>query len=473
MKKFPYILAVFTLFQALATSPGHAQNPSDSDLQALRFYMAEDNEQAVRSEVRRLQLSYPDWVVPEDLGQLQQSLPDDSVGRIYAEIRSGNFARARAIIEETSQGTPNWAPPAELLATLAIAESQVAFDLAVSRGEAGAAIRIARSNPDLLRCERVNNAWLLAEQYQSAGEPELALATLNGIVHSCADANILVATLEKSVAVATIDQLASMADMARARVPTAADRLTSVENRLRAGMQSQPRQASSATPNGAPARLEAAGSASVTSTKNQQPMQPPQAQVSRRAPSRGGGVSAGLTQARNAAQRADWATCLAASANGTSPEIVSQRGWCALNAGRPMQALNDFKSAASRAHSTGAQRDAYYGLALVMLRLNMVDQAASVAATVHLTAEQRLEVESQILDRRGVTAYQHRDYRRAIAYFDELERLTGVVRRDLALLRGYAYLNSGQRAQARAEFQAIHDKLATPESRKALSRALR
>lgn len=469
MKKFPCIFAVFTLSQALAISPGHAQSPSDSDLQALRFYMAEDNEQAVRSEVRRLQLSYPDWVVPEDLGQLQQSLPDDAVGRIYAEIRSGNFARARAIIEETSQGTPNWAPPAELLATLAIAESQVAFDLAVSRGEAQAAIRIASSNPDLLRCERVNNAWLLAEQYQSSGEPVLALATLNGIVRSCSDANILVATLEKSVSVANLEQLASMADVARARVPTAADRLTSVESRLRAGLQSQPRETASSSPSGAPAPLENAGAEPVTSTRSQQPTQRPQAT----SPSRPTGSSAGLAQARNAAQRADWATCLAASANGTSAEIVSQRGWCALNAGRPMQALNDFKSAASRAPSTGAQRDAYYGLALVMLRLNMVDQAANVAATVHLTAEQRLEVESQILDRRGVTAYQHRDYRRAIAYFDELERLTGVVRRDLALLRGYAYLNSGQRAQARAEFQAIHDKLATPESRKALSRALR
>ena len=89
------------------------------------------------------------------------------------------------------------------------------------------------------------------------------------------------------------------------------------------------------------------------------------------------------------------------------------------------------------------------------------------------TPDQRLDIESQILDKRGVAAYNRRDYGRAIAYFNELERVTGVVRRDLALLRGYAYLNSGQKAQARAEFQKLHNQMATQASRRALSEALR
>ncbi|MCA0939646.1 hypothetical protein LCM08_00115 [Salipiger pacificus] len=471
MKKFHFTLALLAFSQTFAALPGQAQSPTDSDLQALRFYMNEANDQAVRSEVRRLQLRYPDWVVPEDLGALQQGSPDAAVAAIYREIRSGNFTRARAIIEETGRATPSWAPSPELLAALSIAESQSNFDQAVSRGEPGAAIKIARANPDLLRCERVNNAWLLAEQYQAAREPALALTTLSAIVRSCADPNILVATLEKSVAVANLEQLATMADAARALAPGAAERLTSVETRLRAGLQAQPRQLASATPSGTPAPFEAPDSGgALTSTKSQQPAQRPVAPAPNRKPS--GGDTAALTQARAAAQRADWSTCLAASVKGTGPEIVSQRAWCALNAKRPMQALNDFKYAASQSPTAEGRRDARYGLALVMLQLNMVDQAATVAATTHFSDQQRLEVETQILDKRGISAYQRHDYRRAIAYFDELERLSGVVRRDIALLRGYAYLNSGQRARARAEFQAIHDKLATPDSRRALSRAL-
>ncbi len=470
MKKFHFTLALLAMTQALGALSAQAQSPTDSDLQALRFYMNEANNLAVRSEVRRLQLRYPDWVVPEDLATLQQIAPDEAVASIYREIRSGNFVRARTLIEETGRATPGWAPSPELLAALSIAEAQSSFDQAVSRGEPESAIRIARATPELLRCERVNNAWLLAEQYQAAREPALALATLNGIVRSCSDPNILVATLEKSVAVASLEDLAAMADAARAGAPGSAQRLTSVENRLRAGLQTQPRPLASATPSGAPAAFDASAGA-LSSTKTQRPSaQPPLAPSPRRALS--GGASAALSQARTAAQRADWSTCLAASAKGTSPEIVSQRAWCALNAKRPMQALNDFKLAASRSPTAEGRRDARYGMALVMLQLNMVDQAANVAATTHFSDQQRLEVETQILDKRGVSAYQRHDYRRAIAYFDELERLSGVVRRDIALLRGYAYLNSGQRARARVEFQAIHDKLATPESRRALSRAL-
>ena len=83
-----------------------------------------------------------------------------------------------------------------------------------------------------------------------------------------------------------------------------------------------------------------------------------------------------------------------------------------------------------------------------------------------------LEIETEILDKRGVAAYERGDYRRAIAYFDEVERLTGRMRRDLAMLKGYAYLNSGQRDRARALFQMLHDQMATAESRRALAAAI-
>ncbi|MCT4373111.1 hypothetical protein CLG85_023570, partial [Yangia mangrovi] len=216
-----------------------SQTPSDADLQALRFYMSENNQQAVNSEIRRLQLQYPDWVVPDDLGQLERSVPGELVDRIYRQVEAGEFESARGTIAEISREYPNWSPSAELLETLALAEAQASFDEAVAGNNADVAIRVARGNPALLRCERVNNAWLLAEQYQAIGDVTSALGVYTGVARSCTDPDALVATLEKSADVASLEQLARLADLARNQSPATGNRLTAVEDRLRAGLLAQ------------------------------------------------------------------------------------------------------------------------------------------------------------------------------------------------------------------------------------------
>ncbi|MCA0922220.1 hypothetical protein [Pseudooceanicola nanhaiensis] len=452
MKKAKLTLAALLFSQATFALPVHAQSPNNSDLQALRFYLAEDNQEAVRSEIRRLQLRYPDWVVPEDLSELEAQNAGDAIDRIYAQIEAGNFSVARDLIEQTRRDFPSWTPSDSLMSDLTIAEAQQNFDQVVGLGDANAAIRIANDSPELLRCERINNAWLLAEQYIAIGDTDAAMRIQNGVVRSCNDPDILVATLEKSASIASASDLSAMADTARAQAPVAADRLTAVENRLLAGMGASARDGSSASTDTASAGSTRPGGSTSTT----------------RPPSSGGGSSAGLSAAARAAARGDWQSCLAATAGGGSASVLSQRGWCALNSGRPMQALTDFRDAAARGNGT-TRRDASYGLALTLLNLNMVNEAASVAASTRFTAQQRLDIESQILDKRGVAAFERKDFRRAIAYFNELERLTGVVRRDLALLRGYAYLNSGDRTEARRQFLALHNQLATPASRRALA----
>lgn len=151
--------------------------------------------------------------------------------------------------------------------------------------------------------------------------------------------------------------------------------------------------------------------------------------------------------------------------------ILSQRGWCALNVDRPMQALSDFRRAAALAKTAPERQDSHYGMAITMLQLDMVDQAAQIASSTNFDQRQRLDVESQILDKRGVMAYNREDYKQAIAYFDEYERLTNVIRRDLAMLRGYAYLNSNQQKKAAAEFSRLNSQMSTPASRQALIHA--
>ncbi len=473
-----FIIAL-TLAHTLAFGSAWAQTPTESDLMALRFYIGEGNDQAVQSEIRRLQLSYPDWTPPDNLNEIQRDVPGRSVDKIYALIAADDFDGARAEIESTRQAYPDWFPSEELLQTLSVAEGQSRFIRAVDAADADAAIRIARANPALLRCERINNAWLLAEQYRIMGQDSSAVGVYRSILRSCTSSDDLIATLEKSAAVVDLNTLSELADLARDRAPDATEQVTIVENRLRAGLKAGPTRSTDQTvtkdkeldptlamvksprPTPRPEELDT----SPTPTVQRRPSGAP----APKAPS--GGAS--LSQAERAAARGDWNGCLAVTANGQSGAILSQRGWCALNAGRQMQALNDFQRAAKIGTSASARRDAAYGMALAMLQLNMVDQAANVAATTHFDKKQRLEIEGQILDKRGVFAFDRKDYRQAIAYFNELERLTGRMRRDLALLRGYAYLNSGQRAAAVAEFQRLHDQMATPASRRALSEALR
>lgn len=461
---------------SILSAPLLAQTPTAEDLEALRFYLSEDNQAAVNSEIRRLQLQYPDWEVPDDFDDLGGNVPGEMIDRIYQQIAAGNFGEARSSIADIAREYPGWSPSTELLEDLSISEAQDSFDQALAAGNSAMAIGVAQRNPGLLRCERINNAWLLAEQYELTGDTDAAISLYTGIAQSCTDSDLLIATLEKAASIASLEELSHLANLARQQAPGAADRLSSVESRLRAGLVAQGQMPQvEITPPLGPA-FDRGALAGTSPERSLRPVGRPQRASSQPSPVRNRthtAPSGSLAQARSAAERGDWLTCLAMTEGSRDPETIGQRGWCAMNADRPMEALSDFRDAANRAPTSQGRRDASYGQALVLLRLNMVDQAATVAASTHFTPEQRREIEGQILDKRGVSAYNRRDYARAIAYFDELERITGVVRRDLAMLRGYAYLNSGKKARARAEFQKLHDQMATSESRRALSEAMR
>jgi hypothetical protein len=116
-------------------------------------------------------------------------------------------------------------------------------------------------------------------------------------------------------------------------------------------------------------------------------------------------------------------------------------------------------------------RDARYGMALSMLKRNMTDAASRIAAATDLTQDQRSTIETTILDQRGVRSYQEENYMQAIIYFNGLEVLEGTLRRDLSILRAYAYLNSGDRATARTLFRGLNSLLSTAKTRAGLAAA--
>ena len=484
MLRFPRII-LLALTVCLA-GPAASLEPMNGDLAALRYYFEQGDEASVGAEMQRLMLLFPEWTPPENVGDIFTTRGPERIDNIYRLIEQSDYAGARALIADANATFPEWAAPTEMMELLSLGESQGDFDAAVSANDATTVINIVRGVPSLLSCERINNLWELAEAHLSLGDTTAALGTYRAVVQTCTTVATLIATLEKSAAIAPSDTLAEFSDIAQAQAPGASAEIRVVEDRLRIGRQEPPRWDSGenvididpmgATQGAVPVPGTAGGPAPST-----QPVPRPEAPTATAAPAPAPAPApaqvaspvqntgrGGLSAIQAAARSGAWAQCLALSAGSTRVDIVAQRGWCAYNADRSLEAIAAFKDVAQRGNSPNMRRDATFGLLLSMLSQNMTEQAAQVAATAPLTRDQRVEVEGQILDQRGVRAYNSGEFARAVAFFAAHEALTGTTRRDLSLLRGYALLNMGDRIGARDIFERLHRQLSTAETRRAL-----
>lgn len=465
---------------ALPSGPGvpfgmaaHAQTATQNDLRALIYYLDQNDQAAVQAEMRRLRSAFPDWRPPADLNDLRA--PTDVAGpnvdeaAIWQRIERNDFSGARGLIEEARANVPSWQPPSEMLRVLDLNETQAAFDRAVSGRNAPEAIAIARRAPQMFRCDRINNAWQLAEMYTLVNQPANALSTYQGVATSCTRISDQAPTMEKADAVASPAQMATLFDAARGAAPANTDTLNQLEARLRAGRGGAPAaaaptaQASAPAPAAQPAAQPVAAPAPVQAAAPQAVMTD-----AARLPLRGDGR---IGTVRAAKEAGAWGRCLAASANPRSLEVLYERGWCAYSHDRPAEALAAFSAVARAGGGLGAevQRDANFGLTLSYLGLNMTDQAAAVAAGTRLTDAQRRDVETIILDQRAVRAFRLGEHQQTVAYLNALEQQNGSLRRDLAVMRAYAHLEAGQRAQALAQFETLHAQLATDETRAGLN----
>lgn len=467
-------LAVVAALFALAQPTGaRAQVPGPEDLRALIYYLDHDDQRSVQAEMRRLRSQYPGWTPPGDLStlraQVQPSGAGVDVAPIWALIERGDHTGARTLIDRTRAASPGWTPDAEMLRVLEFNESQAAFDAAYSRRDAQGAIAAARRTPAMMRCDRINNAWRLGEMYQLAGQRDMAVATYRGVAGACTRQSDAVATLEKANDVATWPEMETLFTAARAAAPSNGRALDELHARLGAG-RGQPGMAAPAA-----ATAAAAPTPAAPRTRTQAAAPAPAAAA---APT-GVAVAPGalplrgdsrLGEVRRLKESGQWAACLARSAEPRSVELLYERSWCAYNLERAGEALVGFTATERTGAALGGNvnRDARFGMILSHLALNMTEDAARLAAATNLSAQQRLEAETAILNQRGVRAYHLRDYDQAISYLNALEQLGGPLRRDLAMLRGYAYMNSGRTAEAQAEFTRLNNELATEETRAAL-----
>lgn len=458
----PLALAGF-LFAASATGL-MAQTASYDDLRALRYYLTQNDGPAAQAELRRLRGAFPDWRPPSDLNQLLAAPPAAAAvdeAAIWRRIEARDYVTARRLIDDGRARVAGWTPPSDMLRVLEMNEAQSSFDAAVASRDAGQAIAVARRSPQIMTCERINNAWLLADMYVLAGQVPAALATYRNSVQSCTSFSQMQPTLQKASAVASGPQLRELFAVARAANSGASAQLDALYAELTGGGTAAAPQASAPAPQRqaaaqpAPMPQTSAPAVSQTAAPTNLPLQ----------------GDPRLAEVRRLKEQEQFARCLASSAAPRSLDVLYERSWCAYSHDRPTEALFGFQQAARAGDRLGPNvgRDATFGMALSYLSMNMTEQGAQVASQVNLDPTQRREIESIVLDQRGVRAYRLGDYGHAIGYFNALEQVNGSLRRDLAMLRAYAYLNSGQRGVALEQFERLHSQLATAETRQGLN----
>lgn len=476
MIRHAQLLAAIALAGALA-GPIAAQTAGPEDLRALIFYLEQNDRESVQAELRRLRVRYPDWEPPEDLS----TLLDDGGDRagadeepIWAAIERGDFEQARTLIDSTREAFPEWTPRTEMLELLELNEAQAAFDAAVTAGRAEEAISIYRRTPAILRCDRINNAWRVAHMHRALDQPDSAVATYRGVIGSCQTRDVIWPTLEKANEIATRNQLDALFAEARTALPAQTEELAALRDRLMAGrgadgtetdQQAAPAQPEATAPD-PPQDASPAPRADGADAPEEEAPRTQGASILDSLPVRG---DSRLAEVRRAKEAGAWAQCILRSNAPRSVEVLYERSWCAYELSRPMEALAGFRVAAGSGLDATVRRDARFGMALSYLGMQMTEEAARVAAATEFTRDQRIEVEATILDQRGVRAFRLEQFEQAISFLDALEELDGGLRRDLEIMRAYAYLNSGQRRRAFDEFQRLHDQLATAETRAGLN----
>ncbi|OIQ33110.1 MAG: hypothetical protein BM562_01655 [Alphaproteobacteria bacterium MedPE-SWcel] len=433
--------------QPLSEAAGPAQSasggPDSNELQALVFYLQQRNQVSAEAELRRLKSKYPSWVPPTDLNDVTVTQPSSEIDAIYKAIADNELPLARSLIVQAQSAYPNWTPPHDMTRLLTLAEGQQKLDQALDAGNANQALQIATSIDGLLQCDRINNAWRIAEIQGAQNADSAALTTYRAILNSCNVTTELFATIEKADAVTSNEELSGLVAIVIDRFPDETETFANLEKRLLAGR-------------GAPV-----GNLALRSDHAEK-LRPKTRPTKRATVAAGASVPAASSPARPTSSG-----CSPSDASARSPQRLMAYGWCAHNLDRPMEALNAFRSAEAKL-SGAPKREARFGMSLAFLKLNMPDEAARIAANTRFTRQQRVNVEKQILDQRGNRAYKQGDFSKAIAYWDAFEQINGHMTREQLVLRGYAYYNNGNKPKARQIFQKLHDQLATSETRRAL-----
>jgi tetratricopeptide (TPR) repeat protein len=158
------------------------------------------------------------------------------------------------------------------------------------------------------------------------------------------------------------------------------------------------------------------------------------------APRRGKGDRVGSSGCRTTNMRAN-----------LPPDAALAKGWCLMEANRPIEAAKAFEMALSGSRQT--RSEAAYGQSLAYMRAGLTDMAAVSATKAPLTSSRSIEIRKALLASQANSAYQNGRYVEALIALDERARIAPE-QNDLLVLRGYAYLNLVRYGDAERVFRA-------------------
>ncbi|OBQ70108.1 tetratricopeptide repeat protein [Mesorhizobium erdmanii] len=134
-----------------------------------------------------------------------------------------------------------------------------------------------------------------------------------------------------------------------------------------------------------------------------------------------------------------------------SPEAALSRGWCLMQANRPVEAAAAFDVALHGRGKTHA--DAAYGQSLAYLAAGLPDMAAVSAAKAPMDADRSIEIRTALLESQAANAFDQGRYVETIMALDERSHIAPE-RTGLMVLRGYAYLKLRRFDDAEQIFRA-------------------
>jgi tetratricopeptide (TPR) repeat protein len=136
---------------------------------------------------------------------------------------------------------------------------------------------------------------------------------------------------------------------------------------------------------------------------------------------------------------------------GLSPANALSRGWCLMDAKRPIEAAEAFGRALEG--PARIRSEAAYGQSLAYMQAGLSDKAAIAATKGKLDSRRAADLRRQLLSQQAVNAYEAGRYHEALIALDERAQLVGE-QNDLLVLRGYSYLHLRRYAEAEQVFRA-------------------
>lgn len=170
---------------APAPGSGPAATPNALDDSALRYYARIGDVERMEAEIARLRALDPGWEPPKDLFTPQAAGPGVDETPFWSLVSAGKFPEARAAIAEQRRQTPSWQPSAKLLQELDVAEGANRLRGASDTKRWQDVIDAAAAQPEAVACNRLDNAWRLAEAYAELKQLDRAFDRYKTIVSQC------------------------------------------------------------------------------------------------------------------------------------------------------------------------------------------------------------------------------------------------------------------------------------------------